>query len=193
MRVRPVKHFNKLIATGGILLGLSACSESTFNETSGTAEAAATDQTEDLVVKSTAPCVDGDRINLNFPAEIQSCVDQNKIFDFSTNACIDVSEANFECNFDGMSASVANIGVPNTSIKKAQEDGALLISCSEKNAGKTVIAQWYYPGSQNNCNFEDVEATRIVTACYKLYLEGEAPPTDTPEERNAAVQACLNE
>ena len=92
-----------------------------------------------------------------------------------------------------MGASVAGIGVPNTSIVKAKEEGALLISCSEKNAGKTVIAQWYYPGSKSSCNFEDLEATRIITACYKLYVEGEAPPSETLEQRNAAVQACLTE
>ena len=172
-----------------------ACSESNFNETSE-AEAVDTQKSGEAVPEPPPPepeCIEGDRINLNFPPEIQSCVDQKKIFDFSTKTCIDVSQASFECGFDQMAASVAAIGVPNTSITKAKEDGALLISCSEKNEGKTIIAQWFYPGSKGTCDFTEALATRVVTACYKLYVEGEAPPASTPEERNAAVTACLNE
>ena len=134
-------------------------------------------------------CIEGDRITLNFPAEIQSCVDQNNIFDFNTNTCVDVSEASFDCSFDAMASTVAGIGVPNTSIGKAKDDGALLISCSEKNEGKTIIAQWYYPASTDVCNFDATTSTRIVTACYKLYIEGEAPPGGYTEQRSAAVQA----
>ncbi len=177
-----------------IVVFVFSCSESGFNggnrgdENSTEApDAGGNDET------NPDECIEGDRINLNYPPVIEECVNQSKIFDFSTDTCIDTVAANFDCNFEALANSVAAIGVPNSSILSAQEGGALLISCAEKNEGKTIIAQWIYQGSYDKCDFEKIESIKITTACYKLYLEGEALPTDTPEQRNAAVQACLKE
>ena len=58
-----MKHF---IIYSSLLLGLLACSESSFNETTGPGEVETINGSDDLVVGEEPSCIEGDRINLNF-------------------------------------------------------------------------------------------------------------------------------
>ena len=139
-------------------------------------------------------CIEGDVANLKFPEPIQSCLDSGRLFDFSKQECLPVEVASFACSFDEMAAAVDAIGVSNGSVLSARDEGALLVSCGEKNAGNTIVAQWFYPlADQDVC--QDVEAVsqRIVTACYKLYPAGQAPPNETEEDKRLILESCLQE
>lgn len=138
-------------------------------------------------------CIEGDQINLKFPEEIQSCIDKGRLYNFATDECLEVSLANFECSFEAMEKQVSAIGVNSESIIAAQKEGALLVACGEKNEGKTIVAQWYYPLNPIDSCADENPASRIVTACYKIQEPGNLPPLETEEQRRQAIQACLND
>lgn len=137
-------------------------------------------------------CIEGDRITLQLPAAVQECMDGGKLYHFQSEICLTVETATFSCDFEAMAEQVDSIGVNNETLLQAREGGAFLVSCGEKNDGNTVVAQWYYPPSDDLCK-DDNPSSRIVTACYKLFARGEAPSLETEEDREQALAACLAE
>ena len=182
----------------GVILPL-ACNNSGFNG------AGAGDQPtqpvvqgpqDDLAAQPETPenCINGDRANLKFPEPIQSCLDSGKLFHFGKQQCLPVNVANFTCSFDEMANAVDQIGVSNQTILQARDEGALLVSCGEKNEGKTIVAQWFYPvAGQDVCAEVEAVTQRIVTACYKLYPAGQAPPNETEDDKRQILESCLQE
>ncbi|MFW7379058.1 MAG: hypothetical protein ACOH5I_09655 [Oligoflexus sp.] len=180
-------YFGFLLLVGGHLAGcdktsLKANDAQTANQPSQAGEDAKPDD-----------CVDGDQINLKFPEEIQSCMDNGRLYSFSTNVCLEVIQASFDCNFDAMAEQVVAIGVNAETISQAKQEGAFLVACGEKNKGKTIVGQWYYPPSSGDRCQDENPSSRIVTACYKLFDTLNTPPLETEEQRRQALQACLNE
>ncbi|SMF62061.1 hypothetical protein [Pseudobacteriovorax antillogorgiicola] len=135
-------------------------------------------------------CVEGDRVTLPFPKEIQGCIEQNRIYSFYDQVCLETQVAPFPCSFDAVIQKVKSIGVGYQSLEDARSQNALLVACSEKNQGRTVIAQWIFPKSDDPCEL-DLASREIVTACYRLNVGGSGKKAETPEEISAMVDECL--
>ncbi|MDQ3232681.1 MAG: hypothetical protein M3Q07_12755 [Pseudobdellovibrionaceae bacterium] len=196
-----------LLKLRGILLLLvsSACTQANFNSESGsgvtqaanTAEGEGTVTTGDLdavdILESGSDrCVEGDVIKLKLPQNVQDCMDQKRIFNFKTNECLTAGQASFACGFDALAKQVAAIGVRNTTVFAAQADGALMVACGEKDAGRTIIAQWYRPPGEFDKCADPNSVSRITTACYKLYT-GEVPVIATKEDQERVLLSCLKD
>jgi|GEM_PF-7024966 len=190
---------NKSGFTGGAGDGQTATTyeSSDASAAAGTDGASGTDQASSSDVVETAgsgrgsdACVQGDIIKLKLPAPIQDCMNQGRIFYFKTNECLTATQASYACNFDAMAQKVESIGVRNATIFKAKADGALLVACGEKDAGKTVIAQWYNPAPGYDRCSDPQSSSRVTTACYKLYV-GPAPTIVTKEDQDRVLLSCL--
>ena len=152
--------------------------------------------------KPAGECVVGDKVNFEFPADVQSCMDSGKVYNWVTKACTNVGNAqSYTCDFDSLySAAKATLAkgesaVDPTSILDAKNKGALLISCGEKNNSDIIIAQWYYPAAStriDDCNFSH-NNPMVISACYRFYPDHNEPaPTTDPAVKQQRVQDCLN-
>ncbi len=200
-----------VVALGVVMLYMVSCNKSEFSAGTPIKGLDAVDEMPDAKPQDTgtipqdppapgepSPCVVGDKVDFKFPSDIQACIDNNRIWNFVTSTCTDIVGDPDLRTFDGFKDAVGKlIGSDRTAaIATAKERGGLFISCGSKKAGKTLVAQWYFPGevsiNEETCEFDQKNAM-VVNACYKQY-DGQQPaaPT-TAEEKSARVQECLNE
>ena len=146
-------------------------------------------------------CVVGDKVNFVFPADIQSCIDSGKVYNWVTRSCTNVGQAkSYTCDFEGLyKAAKATLSkgdrvVDPSSILEAKKRGGLLIACGEKSNTDIIIAQWYYPSVStkiDDCNFSH-NTPMVISACYRFYPAHDEPPdTNDPAEIQKRVQTCL--
>lgn len=146
-----------------------------------------------LPVENQNTCIEGDKIKLNLPPDIQDCMNKGRIFNFKTNLCLEVATASYSCDFAGLAAKIEEKGMSSKSVSAARDKNAYLVACGEKNAGKTLVAQWYHlPDDIDPC-LASFSPAQVVTSCYKLYAEGELPANATKEDQERIVQSCLAE
>jgi len=207
----------KLLQITGMSLTLlhTACSNTNFSEKSGASSASSDNSSEpreadatlegsnglensSIIENANNPsndgqnsCIEGDVISLRLPPDVQSCMNQGRVYSFSSGECLEARKASFDCQFDAMAEQVAGIGVRNQTIWDAKAAGALLVSCGEKDAGNTIIAQWYYPAQEYDKCSDLNPIPKIVTACYKQYGQSDLPILNTKEDYDRVLLECL--
>jgi hypothetical protein len=183
-----------------LIVFLGGCNDSDFqgnskfNDDSGPSEAS--NPSQSISDTPITGCTQGDFAKLKFPEPINSCingVDENRIYDFSRRTCTPVAASSFECSFENLLSAAQRIGLTGVAIKEARDNGSLLVGCGEKDNGNVLVAQWFKPENQLDCNF-DIGSNHIVTACFKSYSSNSPmPPANTEEEIEALVVSCIND
>jgi hypothetical protein len=132
-------------------------------------------------------------VEIAFEGEIQSCFDDNRIWDFNRSLCTEVPASSFSCDFDALALAINDAGMA-TPAKIIEGKGkAKLIACGEKNDGKTIIAQWVYPPVGDRCSY-DLQDGLPVTGCYRILPTGSAPLDPSNKEAVAKfVYDCIDE
>lgn len=139
---------------------------------------------------NSSECVDPEAALYKFPKEIQDCMDQGFIWDYSRSQCSPIEKASFACTYESLLAAIESQGNGKPqAIVNAHEKGAVFTACGEKDDGRMIIAQWVVSHQLGDtCEPKKVEAIP-VTGCYRHMLN--PPVLQTPEEVETFVAECL--
>ena len=187
----------RMVTTLALIVLAFSCSEAEFGSENAPSSNDDGDGTpQDPVDPPDGPpkdgCVEGDAINLQFPPNIQSCIDDGNIYDFDRDKCTNVKRADWTCDWDTLIDEMSNIGTSSGKTKSGKADGNKLVSCGQSNAGDLIVAQWWDASRSDagNCEFGKGKML-IVTGCYGDLPTNADTDNLTDEERQKIVSDCL--
>lgn len=192
LRLHPLA----LTVLSGILLSVG-CNESNFSSSNGNKSDPPPKSNEidepPAELPPTDECVEGDKVNIKWVGPIKECIiDQGKSYNFESQTCTEMRQAEWECTWDNIKAEMKERGLSSSVLEKDSETGAKLVTCGQSKDGNRIVAQWArQPEGGFDCNASS-KLPKIITGCYTLY-KGEVPPApETEEEQRKQVFDCMN-
>lgn len=140
-------------------------------------------------------CVEGDKVNIQWTGPVKECLDQGKTYNFEQKACAEMRQAQFDCNWDNVTAELEKRSLLTEVLRSDSQNGAKLVSCGQSEDGNRIVVQWIKAENAQNIDCSDgASSHHTTTGCYTLYTNGEKPPeTTSEEEKRQQVFACMNE
>jgi hypothetical protein len=195
----------KVILLSTTLLLTSAlshgCSETKFSatETKSVEAPASDDQAPvthpmpETVIEQKSSCERTEIIKNSFPKAVSDCYASGRVFNFGTNACVQIRTASFDCNWENVQKEMSSIGLSSKAVDEAYASGkGKLVGCGQSMDKNRIVVQWInVEKSEDEC--ADVNMGDVVTGCFTNYGTAMVPgPAKSKEEQDARVYACMN-
>ncbi len=139
------------------------------------------------------PCEKANVLKDGFPAEISSCYESGRVWNFDSKECVVMKAAKFSCDWTHVISELGKIGLESPDINKAStKDTSILIGCGQSEDNSRIVVQWINVPEGNGC--KNVQPGLTITGCFTNYGTRVPPPVPTSkEERDSRTYACMNE
>ena len=131
-----------------------------------------------------------------FAEEVESCLKEKKMYDFSADTCRDLDRPErFECNWESVIDRFEALGMMTQEISKASKEYVLL-ACAESSDGKRVMTQSIQKNQLKSvdCGNPESISAGLLTTCYTRYKDlRDRPNTNSQQDQVAEVARCLRE
>jgi hypothetical protein len=146
----------------------------------------------------------GGAVSVDWTGDAKTCIiDEHQTYNFDTNQCTQMRQAQFPCTWDNILAALDKLGLlvkndpsnPNH-IYNQYQAGAKLVSCGESQDGNRIVAQYItISDGALSANCQETQGQHhVTTGCYTYYPNGNAPPLSTdPTIFRQQVYECMNQ
>lgn len=131
---------------------------------------------------------------LEFPENIQTCLKQDKLFNFDLNTCTSMGKALWACDFATFTQNLRDIELATTPLDREKANGGKLIGCGASNDGYRMVAQFFYKNANaptNDCKFSS--QGRVVSVCFQKFVDSAPRPPTTEADKKTYVAQCMQE
>jgi hypothetical protein len=132
--------------------------------------------------------------DLAYSNEVQGCLAEGGVYNFTAAACAAIPSADFDCETGTLLRSIEDFGIDVATIAAFESAGAILVGCAQAADHKTIVGQWWRPTSSEEAScLRTLTPKSVTTGCYKNY-DGPRPEEPTsPEGKKAFVLNCLDD